>query len=101
MSIYKYYIKYEKEKLLLSIKSSFYIISKNSSLVSNLVSPGRIELPTYRLGGDCSILLSYEHMNISQSTHMHNLIQIIASKLPYFKFFFIKESIKLWSTNKC
>ena len=60
MSIYKYYIKYEKEKLLLSIKSSFYIISKNSSLVSNLVSPGRIELPTYRLGGDCSILLSYE-----------------------------------------
>lgn len=76
MSIYKYYIKYEKEKLLLSIESSFYIISKKSSLVSNLVSPGRIELPTYRLGGDCSILLSYEDTK--------NIITYILKFFPYY-----------------
>ena len=28
-----------------------------------MVSPGRIELPTYRLGGDCSIQLSYEDIS--------------------------------------
>lgn len=76
MSIYKYYIKYEKEKLLLSIESSFYIISKKFEFPINLVSPGRIELPTYRLGGDCSILLSYEDTR--------NIITYILKFFPYY-----------------
>ena len=84
MSIYKYYIKYEKEKLLLSIESSFYIISKNSSLVSNLVSPGRIELPTYRLGGDCSIIVPIEYYYSREEVVWRKYGKIIKEQYYYY-----------------
>ena len=29
--------------------------------------PGRFELPTYRLGGDCSIQLSYENIHLDNN----------------------------------
>lgn len=41
-------------------KSRFKFLLEKFEFNVNLVSSARIELTTYRLGGDCSILLSYE-----------------------------------------
>ena len=39
-----------------------FVNKKRKSMIfyNKMASPRRVELPTYRLGGDCSILLSYE-----------------------------------------
>ena len=62
-----------------SIKALKKTISLGNSLLLfyiKMVSPGRIELPTYRLGGDCSILLSYEDTK--------NIITYILKFFPYY-----------------
>ena len=45
-----------------------------------MVSTGRFELPTYRLGGDCSILLSYVDIIYNYHTTNVSIFQEIIEK---------------------
>lgn len=46
-----------------------------------MVSTGRFELPTYRLGGDCSILLSYVDIIYIYHTTIFLIFQEIVEKI--------------------
>ena len=69
----------------------------NIAFFINMVFLGRIELPTYRLGGDCSIQLSYKNnyinYNIKYEKKSSNYLKILFpnflkySLIPVFSFF--------------